>query len=115
MLYDYTKYFLYYLIAIYGGEYEVRGTTLWIWNERDEFHVNLLDGTRFDKYTFYHRNKYGNTKYCYKQFRCEELEYGIARCLTHAFYKEIGIDFTHEDWKKISADALKYKLLTNEE
>ena len=30
MLYDYTKYFLYYLIAIYGGEYEVRGTTLWI-------------------------------------------------------------------------------------
>lgn len=74
MLYEYTKYFLYYLIAIY------------------------------------HRNKYGNTKYCHKQFRCGELEYGISRCLTHAFYKEIGIYFTHEDWKKISVDALKYKL-----
>ena len=76
--------------------------------------LHLLCGTRFDKYTFYHRNKLGDTKYCHKQFRCGELEYGIARCLTHAFYKEIGIDFTHEDWKKISADALKYKLLTNE-
>lgn len=50
MLYDYTKYFLYYLYAIYGGEWEVRGTTLWLWNERDEFHVNLLDGSRFSKF-----------------------------------------------------------------
>lgn len=111
MLYDYQKYFLNYLIILYGGTYEIRNTTLFIYVGNDEFHVNLLDGSRFDKYDFFHRNKTTNTKYCHKQLECKDLEYGLFRCFTHGFNKQYGIPYNKEDWWKFEADALRYKIL----
>ena len=54
MLYDYYKYFLNYLILLYGGTYEIQGHILFMTCGDDEFKVSLLDGSRFNEYTFYH-------------------------------------------------------------
>ena len=66
MLYDYHKYFLNYLILLYGGTYKIKDTILFMWCGDDEFHVNLLDGSRFNRYTFFHKNKAFDLKYCHK-------------------------------------------------
>ena len=60
MLYDYHKYFLNYLIALYGGSYEVQGHILFMYAGNDIFKVSLLDGSRFDKFTFFHKNYNAN-------------------------------------------------------
>lgn len=112
MLYDYYKYFLNYLIFLYGGSYKLKDTMLFIYCGDDRFHVNLLDGSRFDKYTFYHKNKASNTKYSHKQLECRDLEYGLFRCFTHNFNKKYEIPYDKEDYKRFAKDALKYKILS---
>lgn len=112
MLYDYHKYFINYLILLYGGSYKIKNTTLFIYCGCDEFHVNLLDGSRFDKYTFFHKNQAANTQYFHKQFECRDLEFGLYKCFTHDFNKKIGIPFNREDWWRFEKDALKYKILS---
>lgn len=112
MLYDYYKYFINYLILLYGGSYKIKNTTLFIYCGSDEFHVNLLDGSRFDKYTFFHKNQAANTQYFHKQFECRDLEFGLYKCFTHDFNKKIGIPFNKEDWWRFEKDALKYKIIS---
>lgn len=112
MLYDYYKYFLNYLILLYEGSYIIKGTTLYMYCGNDEFHVNLLDGSRFDKYTFFHRNNVSDKQYCHKQLECRDLEYGLYRCFTHDFNKKYGIPYDKEDYKRFAKDALKYKILS---
>lgn len=111
MLYDYYKYFLNYLIILYGGTYQVQGTILFMTCGNDEFKVNLLDGSRFDKFTFYHKNRAANQGHFHKQLECRDLEYGLYRCFTHEFNKLYDISYSKEDWWKFEADALKYKIL----
>lgn len=111
MLYDYHKYFLNYLVYLYGGSYKVKGTFLYICSGKDVFVVNLLDGSRFGKFTFYHKNHIKRKEYLHKQLVCAELEYGIFRCFTHSFNQEYGIPYSKEDWKCFERDALKYKML----
>lgn len=110
MLYDYHKYFLNYLIQLYGGSYEIQGTILFLTCGNDEFKVNLLDNSRFNKYTFFHKNHY-NRGHFHKQFDCRDLEYGLFRCFTHEFNIKYGIPYNKEDWWRFEKDALKYKLL----
>lgn len=111
MLYDYHKYFLNYLVYLYGGSYKVNGKFLYMYVSDDVFMVNLLDGSRFNKYTFYHQNHAAKKEYFHKQLECRDLEYGIFRCFTHSFNKEYGIPFDKEDWLCFERDALKYKML----
>lgn len=111
MLYDYHKYFLNYLIHLYGGSYKVQGHILFIHCGKDTFRVSLLDGSRFDKFTFYHKNHKFDTDYWHKQFDCHDLEYGLYRCFTHDFNTTYDIPFNKEDWCRFEKDVLKYKLL----
>ena len=111
MLYDYYKYFLNYLIHIYGGSYEVQGHMLFMWSGEDVFKVSLFDGSRFNKFTFFHKNHVYHDRYYHKQFECKDLEYGIWRCFTHSFNRKIGISYSKEDWTRFEKDVLKYKLL----
>ena len=112
MLYTYHKYFLNYLIHLYGGSYEVQGHILFMYCGDDVFKVSLLDGSRFDRFTFYHKNSSGsNCGHFHKQFECRELEYGLFRCFTHDFNVKYGIYNHKEDWKRFEKDALKYKML----
>ena len=111
MLYDYHKYFINYLIFLYGGRYEIRDTILFIWCGDDRFHVNLLDNSRFGKYTFFHKNRAYRQQYCHKQFDCRDLEFGLFKCFTHDFNKKYGIPYTTEDWIRFKNDALTYKIL----
>lgn len=110
MLYDYYKYFLNYLIYLYGGSYEVKNKFLYMYIDEDVFIVNLLDGSRFNKFTFYHQNHVAN-KHFHKQLTCKDLEYEIFRCFTHAFNKKYDIPYSKEDWICFEKDALKYKML----
>lgn len=110
MLYDYYKYFLNYLIYLYGGSYEVKNKFLYMYIDEDVFIVNLLDGSRFNKFTFYHQNHVAN-KHFHKQLTCKDLECGIFRCFTHAFNKKYDIPYSKEDWICFEKDALKYKML----
>ena len=114
MLYDYHKYFLNYLIITYGGSYNVQGTILFVTCGDDEFKVNLLDGSRFNKYTFFHKNNSFNHGHFHVQLKCDTLEFGLYRCFTHDFNKKNGISFDKEDWWRFEADALKYKILNYE-
>lgn len=111
MLYDYHKYFLNYLITLYGGSYEVQGHILFMYSGNDIFKVSLLDGSRFDKFTFFHKNYKANLGHFHKQFDCHDLEYGLYKCFTHDFNTKYGIPYSTEDWKRFEKDALKYKLL----
>ena len=111
MLYDYHKYFLNYLVLLYGGSYEVQGHILFMYSGKDTFKVSLLDGSRFNKFTFFHRNQTVNTGFFHKQMTCRDLEYGIFRCFTHSFDRENNIQFDKENWEYFKRDALKYKLL----
>lgn len=111
MLYDYYKYFLNYLVHLYGGSYEVQGHILFIYCENDIFKVSLLDGSRFNKFTFFHKNYKSNNGYFHKQFDCRDLEYGLFRCFTHEFNIKYGIPYSKEDWWRFEKDALKYKML----
>lgn len=111
MLYDYHKYFLNYLVYLYGGSYEVKDSFLCIHSGKDTFVVNLFDGSRFGKFTFYHKNHFGDRKFLHKQIMCRDLEYGIFRCFTHSFNREYGIPYSREDWERFEQDALKYKML----
>ena len=111
MLYDYYKYFINYLILLYGGSYKIEGTMLFIYCGSDEFKVNLLDGSRFDKYTFFHKNYKANHGHFHKQLECRDLEYGLYRCFTHEFNYIYGITSGPEDYKRFAKDALKYKIL----
>lgn len=115
MLYDYYKYFINYLILLYGGSYKVKDSTLFIYCGDDEFHVNLFDGSRFGKFTFFHRNKAADKRYHHKQLECKDLEYGLYRCFTHDFCKKYDIPYSKEDWQRFEKDALKYKILNVEE
>ena len=110
MLYDYYKYFLNYLIILYGGNYQVDNTILFVRCGSDEFKVSLLDGSRFGKFTFYHRNKAAARGF-HKQLECRELEYGLFRCFTHEFDNTYDIPYDKEDYKRFAKDALKYKIL----
>lgn len=110
-MFDYHRYFLNYLIILYGGKYEIKNTTLFLYIGNDAFYVNLLDGSRFGKYTFFHKNNATNTKYCHKQLECKDLEYGLFRCFTHEFNKQYEIPYSKEDWWRFEADALRYKIL----
>lgn len=111
MLYDYHKYFLNYLVYLYGGSYEVQGHILFMYSGNDVFKVSLLDGSRFDKFTFYHKNHVPYDGHFHKHMECRDLEYGIFRCFTHSFNKENGIPFNKEDWWRFEKDAVKYKML----
>ena len=111
MLYDYYKYFINYLILLYGGSYKIEGTMLFIYCGNDLFKVNLLDGSRFDKYTFFHKNHKANHGHFHKHIECRDLEFGLFRCFTHSFDNEIGIPWDKEDWLRFKRDALQYKLL----
>ncbi|MGN0246938.1 MAG: hypothetical protein ACI4DK_13370 [Lachnospiraceae bacterium] len=115
MLYDYYKYFVNYLILLYGGSYEIRNSTLFMFCGNDEFYVNLFDGSRFGEYTFFHKNYKFDTKYFHKQFTCKQLEFGMYQCFTHDFNKKYNISYKKEDWKRFEKDALKYKILDIEE
>jgi hypothetical protein len=97
-------------MLLYGGSYEVKGSILFIRCGNDEFKVNLFDGRKFGKYTFFHKNK-SNKGYFHKQLECKDLEYGLFRCFTHNFNKLYNISYSKEDWWKFEADALKYKIL----
>lgn len=113
MLYDYHKYFINYLILLYGGSYKIQNSILFIFCGDDEFKVSLLDGSRFDKYTFFHKNNGGtNCGHFHKQFECRELEYGLFRCFTHDFNVKYNIYNHSEDYKRFAKDALKYKILS---
>lgn len=109
MLYDYYKYFLNYLMLLYGGSYEVKDHMLFLYCGNDEFKVSLFDGSRFGKYTFFHKNT-TNKGYFHKQLECRDLEYGLFRCFTHDFGKKYGIPYHLDDWKRFEKDALKYKI-----
>jgi hypothetical protein len=112
MLYDYYKYFINYLILLYGGSYKIEGTILFIYCGSDEFKVNLLDGSRFDKYTFFHKNYKANHGHFHKQLECRDLEYGLFRCFTHEFNYRYEITSNPEDYKRFAKDVLKYKILS---
>ena len=75
------------------------------------FKVSLLDGSRFNRYTFFHKNHVPYDGHFHKHMDCVDLEYGMYRCFTHAFNKKNGIPYSKEDWKRFEKDALKYKLL----
>ena len=111
MLYTYYKYFLNYLVHLYGGSYEVKGYLLFIYSGDDVFKVSLLDGSRFDKFTFFHKNHVFYDGHFHKHLTCNDLEYGIFRCFTHSFDKENNIPYDKENWVRFEQDALKYKLL----
>ena len=111
MLYDYHKYFLNYLVYLYGGSYEVQNYWLFMYSGKDVFRVNLFDGNRFGQFTFYHKNNISRDGHFHKQLTCRDLEYGIFRCFTHSFDKENGIPYDKEDWRRFEKDALKYKML----
>lgn len=111
MLYDYHKYFLNYLICLYGGSYEVQSHILFMYSGDDVFKVSLLDGSRFNQFTFFHKNHKPYDGHFYKHITCKNLEFGIFRCFTHSFDNEFGIPYSKEDWKRFERDALKYKLL----
>ena len=111
MLYDYHKYFLNYLVYLYGGSYDVQGYMLFMYSGKDVFKVSLLDGSRFNKYTFFHKNHVRYDGHLHKHFESKDLEYGIFRCFTHSFGKENDIPYDKEDWKRFEKDALKYKML----
>ena len=116
MLYDYHKYFINYLILLYGGSYKIQNSILFIFCGDDEFKVSLLDGSRFDKYTFFHRNSGGsNYGHFHKQFECRDLEYGLFKCFTHDFNVKHNIYNHPEDYKRFAKDALKYKILNIEQ
>ena len=104
MLYDYH-------IVLYGGSYEVQGHILFMYAGKDIFKASLLDGSRFDRFTFYHKNYKANLGHFHKQFDCHDLEYGLYKCFTHDFNVKYGIPYGKEDWKRFEKDALKYKLL----
>ena len=65
MLYDYHKYFLNYLVLLYGGSYEVQGHILFMYSGKDTFKVSLLDGSRFNKFTFFHKFSFKNVYISY--------------------------------------------------
>lgn len=111
MLYDYHKYFLNYLVHLYGGSYEVQGHIMFMYSGSDVFKVSLLDASRFNQFTFFHKNHIPYDGYFHKHMTCKDLEFGIFRCFTHSFNKEIGIPYNKEDWRRFEKDALKYKLL----
>lgn len=111
MLYDYHKYFLNYLICLYGGSFQVHGHILFMYCGDDVFKVSLLDGSRFNRFTFFHGNHKANFGHFHKHLECRDLEFGIFRCFTHSFDNEIGIPYNKEDWRRFKKDALKYKLL----
>ena len=111
MLYDYHKYFLNYLIHLYGGSYQIKDHILFMHCGDDMFKVSLLDGSRFNKFTFYHRNHKTNVGHFHKHMDCRDLEYGLYRCFTHDFNIKCGIPYNKEDWKRFEKDALRYKLL----
>ena len=112
MLTDYYKYFLNYLIYLYGGEYSLEGTLLFLRNDKDVFKVNLLDGSRFNKFTFFHQNKLGhNVGHFHKQFCSHTLEWGLFKAFTHQLNLDIGYYSTQEDWHRFEKDVLKYKML----
>lgn len=77
----------------------------------DAFKVSLLDGSRFDRFTFFHKNYKANLGHFHKQFDCHDLEYGLYKCFTHDFNVKYSIQSKTEDWKRFKRDALKYKLL----
>jgi hypothetical protein len=77
----------------------------------DMFKVSLLDGSRFNQFTFFHKNHVPYNGHFHKHMTCRDLEFGIFRCFTHSFDKEIGIPYSKEDWKRFENDALKYKML----
>ncbi len=114
MLYDYYKYFLNYLVCLYGGSYEVKGHLLFMYSGNDIFKVSLLDGSRFDKFTFYHKNHVPYDGHFHKHMSCKDLEFGIFRCFTHSFNTEFDIPYDKENWHRFEKDALKYKLLNIE-
>lgn len=109
MLYNYHKYFLNYLVYLYGGTYKVQGYQLFMYSGNDVFRVSLFDGNRFGQFTFYHKNS--RDGYFHKQLVCRDLEYGIFRCFTHSFNKENDIPYSKDDWIRFEKDALKYKIL----
>lgn len=111
MLRDYYKYFLNYLVFLYGGSYEVQEYQLFIYSDQNVFKVSLFDGSRFGEFSFYHKNHVPYNGYFHKHLTCRDLEYGIFRCFTHAFNKKYGIPYSKEDWKRFEKDALKYKML----
>jgi hypothetical protein len=82
-----------------------------MYSENDVFKVSLLDGSRFDEFTFYHKNHVPYDGHFHKHFVCRDLEYGVYRCFTHAFNKIYQIPYDKEDWKRFEKDALKYKML----
>ena len=111
MLYDYYKYFLNYLITLYGGSYELQGHMLFMYAGNSIFKVSLLDGSRFNKFTFYHKNYKANLGHFHKQFDCHDLEFGLYKCFTHDFNIKYGIHYSKEDWVRFKEDTLKYKIL----
>lgn len=108
-LYDYQKYFLDYLIELYGGEYKIVKHFLFFSVGRDNFKVSLLDGSRFNEWSFFHQNKYGNENARHLQLKCRDFEYGLFRCFTHDFNQTYGIPYSPEDFLRFREDAIKYK------
>lgn len=108
-LYDYQQYFLDYLIELYGGEYKIVNHFLFFSVGNDTFKVSLLDGSRFNEWSFFHQNKFGNTTARHLQLKCRDFEYGLFKCFTHEFNKTYDIPYSNEDFFRFREDAIKYK------
>lgn len=109
---DYHLYVLNYLDYLYEVEYRVENSTLFIFMPNDTYKVNLFDGSRFNKFTFYHKNRKENKGFWHEQLQCTDLEWGLFRVVSHSFNLANGISMPNkEDYNRFLKDAIKYKIL----